>query len=70
MDLHVTSEIMMVTWLGVKMGDLGGDVLIDVSRVPLRELLTQVDGSGLAHVLARIISPGQDGGLNGFNSSI
>ncbi len=52
------------------MGDVGDDVLIDVSRIPLRDLLDELDESGLAHALDRILSPEQDGGHYGFNSSI
>lgn len=52
------------------MGDLGEDVLIDVSGSSLRDLLDEVDESGLAHVLDRILSSEQDGGYYGFDSFI
>jgi len=52
------------------MGDLGEDVLIDVSRFSLRDLLDEVDESGLAHVLDRILSSEQDNGRYGFNNFV
>jgi hypothetical protein len=52
------------------MGDVGEDVLIDVSRLSLRDLLDEVDESGLAQVLDRILSSEQDSGHYGFNSFI
>jgi FXSXX-COOH protein len=52
------------------MGDLGEDALVDVSRFSLRDLLDEVDESGLAHVLDRILSSEQDSGHYAFNNFI
>lgn len=52
------------------MGDMGEDVLIDVSKVSLRDLLDEVDESGLAQVLDRILSSEQNSGHYGFNNFI
>ena len=52
------------------MGDVGEDVLIDVSGVSLHDLLDEVGESALAQVLDRILAPEQDGGLYGFNQRI
>jgi FXSXX-COOH protein len=52
------------------MGDVGENVLIDVSDVSLRDLLDEVDESALARVLDRILTPEHDGGHFGFNSRI
>jgi hypothetical protein len=51
------------------MGDVGEDILPDVSGVSLRELKDRVEGSGLALALDRILA-GQDGGHYGFNNHI
>jgi FXSXX-COOH protein len=50
--------------------DMADDVLIDVSGLALDELLDEVDESGLALALERILAPRQDSGYNGFNNSI
>jgi hypothetical protein len=52
------------------MGDLGEDVLIDVTRFSLCDLLDEVDESGMAQVLDRILSSEQDGGHYGFSNFI
>jgi FXSXX-COOH protein len=52
------------------MRDVGEDVLLDVTEVSLRDLRDNVEGSGLAQVLDRILAPGQDGGHYGFNNHI
>jgi hypothetical protein len=52
------------------MGDVGEDILIDVSGVSLHDLLEEVDESGLECALDRILAAEKDGGHYGFNNRI
>jgi len=52
------------------MHEVGEDVLIDVSGIPLRDLKDEVGSSGLAHALDRILALEQDDGHYGFNNHI